>query len=102
MGRLTSCFPLPQLSTLSTHQICTMGLASKLQAAGAAPGGGFPPQQYGAQPPQQGGSYPGQGQYQAYPGAGQPGQAPPPQGQYPPQGGQQQGYGQAPPPAQAG
>merc|ERR1711981_1082055 len=95
-------FLFHNFSTLSTHQICTMGLASKLQAAGAAPGGGFPPQQYGAQPPQQGGSYPGQGQYQAYPGAqGQPGQAPPPQGQYPPQGGQQ-GYGQAPPPAQAG
>merc|ERR1711939_437164 len=94
---------LHQLSRTKTR---AMGLASKLQAAGAAPGGypGGPPpggQQYGGAPPQQGGSYPGQGQYQAYPGAGQPGQAPPPQGQYPPQGGQQ-GYGQAPPPAQAG
>jgi hypothetical protein len=74
-----------------------MGLASKIAAAG--PPGGFPggQQQYGGAPPQQGGGqYPGQGQYQAYPGAGQPGQVPPQQGGYPPQGGQQ-GYGQAPP-----
>ncbi|KIW00041.1 hypothetical protein, variant [Verruconis gallopava] len=78
-----------------------MGLASKLQAAGAAAPGGYP----GAPPPagqQQYGTsqYPGQGQYQAYPGAtGQPGQAPP-QAQYAPPAGQQ-GYGQPPPP-QAG
>ncbi|KAF2011270.1 hypothetical protein BU24DRAFT_277696 [Aaosphaeria arxii CBS 175.79] len=45
-----------------------MGLASKLAAQNAAPGGGYPPQ--GGQ--QQPGGYPGQPQYQAYPG-GAPG-----------------------------
>lgn len=70
-----------------------MGLASKMAAANAS--AGYPP------PGGQAG-YPGQQQYQAYPGAGapaggQPGQ--PPQGQYgapPPQG----GYGGGPPPLQ--
>ncbi|RDI88117.1 hypothetical protein Vi05172_g1893 [Venturia inaequalis] len=68
-----------------------MGLASKLQAAGPAPGGypGGPPpaQQYGAPPPQggqygqppaqagRGGGYPGQPGYQAYPAY--PGSGPP-------------------------
>ena len=68
-----------------------MGLASKMAAANAA--GGYPPP--GGQPGGQPG-YPGQQQYQAYPGgaqgAGAPGGAPPGQ---PPQGGQQYG---APPP----
>ncbi|KAI9882636.1 MAG: AMP-activated serine/threonine-protein kinase regulatory subunit [Watsoniomyces obsoletus] len=81
-----------------------MGLASKLAGAqggypppGAPPGG--PPGAYGAGYPPQGqpggGQYPGQGQYQAYPGGYKPGapqgqQAPygAPQGGYPPQGGQ--------------
>ncbi|TID18952.1 hypothetical protein E6O75_ATG06073 [Venturia nashicola] len=68
-----------------------MGLASKLQAAGPAPGGypGGPPpaQQYGAPPPQggqygqppaqagRGAGYPGQPGYQAYPAY--PGSGPP-------------------------
>ncbi|KAF2806548.1 uncharacterized protein BDZ99DRAFT_97225 [Mytilinidion resinicola] len=51
--------PLPLLETAYS-----MGLASKLAAAGPPPGaapGGYPPQ---GQP----GGYPGQPQYQAYPG----------------------------------
>lgn len=76
-----------------------MGLASKLAAAqgGAPPQGSYPPQG----PPGQQGGYPGQPQYQAYPGGaaarsgqpGPPGQYPPQQGGYPPQG----QYGGAPP-----
>lgn len=69
-----------------------MGLASKMAAANAA--AGYPPQggapQGGAPQGGQGG-YPGQQQYQAYPG--QQGAAPP--GQGPPQG---QQYGGPPPP----
>jgi hypothetical protein len=82
-----------------------MGLASKMAAAQAA--GGYPPQGGQGAPGAPGGpggpgGYPGQQQYQAYPGAAAPGQGPPggPQGQQyggpPPQG----GYGGPPPPQQ--
>ncbi|KAL5390766.1 hypothetical protein PMIN02_006872 [Paraphaeosphaeria minitans] len=80
-----------------------MGLASKLAAAnqgGApAPGGGYPPPGQGQGAP---GAYPGQQQYQAYPGPppqGQPGQGPPSQYGAPPPGGQ---YGAPPPGGQYG